>query len=106
MCKGWKNPKSQFYWIFWAGILLRPPGLTLSWLFNGNTIYEGISRPSKCPKPYTTMISGQKEVTPKRAQILSKFKLQQMGVISKLNTKIHNFNKIPYKYFVNTQLKL
>ena len=43
--------------------------------------------------------------TPKRAQILSKLKLQQIVVISQLYTKINNFDKISYKYLVNTLLK-
>ena len=33
-------------------------------------------------------------------------KSQQFAIISKLYTKIHNFNKIPYKCLVNTLLKL
>ena len=34
------------------------------------------------------------------------FKLQQIGVISKLYTKTQNFIKIPYEYLVSTLLKL
>ena len=34
------------------------------------------------------------------------FKLQQIGVISKLYTKTHNFIKIPFEYLVSTLLKL
>ena len=33
-------------------------------------------------------------------------KLQQIDKISKLYTKIHNLNEIPYKYLLNTLLKL
>ena len=62
--------------------------------------------PSKYPKSYTTMISGEKKITPKKAYILSKLKLRQMVVISKVYTKINNFDKLLYKYLVNTLLKL
>ena len=43
---------------------------------------------------------------PKRAYISSKLKSQQIGIISKLYTKINNFDKLCYKYLVNTLLKL
>ena len=49
------------------------------------------ARPFKCPKCYASMISGEEEFT----QILSTFILQQIAIISKVYTKIHNFIKIP-----------
>ena len=50
------------------------------------------------------MISGELEFTLKIEFILSKLKLWEIVVISKFNTKMHNFNEILYKYFVNTIL--
>ena len=42
------------------------------------------------------MISGEQNLRQKKHKILSKFKLQHIAVISKLDTKIQNFNKILY----------
>ena len=47
-------------------------------------------RPSKCPKLYTTMISGENEFTPRKAWISSKlkfFKKDNNFSIIHLNTK-------------------
>ena len=60
--------------------------------------------PSKCPKFYTTIISGGKEFTPKEGDFFSKLKLGKLAVFS----KIHNLNKIPTlyilcKYYIKTK---
>ena len=41
----------------------------------------------------------------KKSENLVKLKLQQIVIVSKLYTKINNFNKMPYKYLVNTLSK-
>ena len=51
---------------------------------NNGTLLRGlVSRSSKCPKLYTTMISGEQKCTPKRAKFLSKLPSQQIVVVSK-----------------------
>ena len=57
--------------------------------------------PFKCPKFYTTMISGEKFLCKEDRIFCKKLKSWQLVVISKLYTKINNFDKIPYKYPVN-----
>ena len=47
-----------------------------------------------------------KRIYAKKSVHFTKLKSQQIVVISKLFTKIYNFNEIPYKYLVNTILKL
>ena len=42
----------------------------------------------------------------KKAKILVKLKLWQIAVVSEQYIKIHNSNKIPYKYLVNPILEL
>ena len=72
---------------------------------NVRSYVSPIFRPSKCPTFYTTPISGEKNVCQK-ALILTKLKLWQSVVISKLYNKVKIFDKIPYKYLVNTLIKL
>ena len=59
----------------------------------------GFLCPSGLRKFLSTMSLCQKERTP-----LSKFNLKKMAVISKLHTKLHSFNKIPYYFLVNLLL--
>ena len=60
-----------------------------------------------CTQPWF-LVYAKKSVnlTPKRVWILSKLKLRQNAVISKLYIKIIFFSKTPYKYFVNKLFKL
>ena len=51
------------------------------------------------------MILGEKKFTPKSEQVSAKLKLKQNAVISKIYTKVHNFNKIHCKYS-NKTIKL
>ena len=63
-------------------------------------------RPSKCPKFYTTMISGEKGFTSKKSVNLVKIKIATYSLnFFKLYTKRHNLTKIPYTCLVNTLLK-
>ena len=50
------------------------------------------------------MISGEKEFTPKKSVSYVILKSQLFAFISKLYTKIHNFNKMDHKT-INTQKK-
>ena len=59
-------------------------------------------RPSKCPNFNTTMLSDEKNCTPKRAYILSKLKLQQIVAILNHTLKL----SILIIYPTNTLLKL
>ena len=87
-----------FFLAFYGGATMSGFGVSPE---NWEYFKELSTRPSKCPKFYTTMTSDGNEFSPKRAYILSKFKLPQIDVISILYTKINSLNKIPYEYLVN-----
>ena len=50
-------------------------------------------------KVYTIMISGKKTLRQTKRKF-SKWKMQQIAIISLKYTKIDNINKIPYKYLI------
>ena len=61
-------------------------------------------RPSKCPKFYKSRVQ-VKRIYTKKCKFCHNLNWQ-IAVISKIYTKIRNFNKITYKYLINTLLKL
>ena len=69
---------------------------------NFYVLFQSQSRPSKCPKPYPHMISGEKQLAQKSASMVSRLILGQIAVISKVYSKILF---ILLKYPVNTPNK-
>ena len=55
-------------------------------------------RPFKCPQLYTTMISGEKQFTPKKKNYFSKIKSRQIALLKKNTLKYTILLKYPYKY--------